>query len=164
MLAKLYEAKCRDLIIPQHNEQEKRFFHVCSTRIDNRSIKLNEQGLGPESAAVLSKILMLNKDGFCHLDISNNNLTNKGVAKILEGVCAIDTLVSLDLGSNDITNEGNSLLFRALQGHPSLASLTIANHDRMHRNRMGTQACIELRELLQANDVLSMLNIADNRI
>lgn len=68
------------------------------------------------------------------------------------------------MGSNDITNEGHVELFRYLQYHPSLSVLTTANHDRLHRNRMGNSACEELKKLLEINAILSNLNIADNRM
>lgn len=75
-----------------------------------------------------------------------------------------DSIVSLDIGSNDIMIEGASLLFRSLKSHPSLSVLNIANHDRLHRNRIGINACHDLRDFLTDNKVISSLNIADNRI
>lgn len=42
--------------------------------------------------------------------------------------------------------------------------MNIANHDRLHRNRIGINACHDLRDLLNANKIISSLNIADNRI
>ncbi len=70
----------------------------------------------------------------------------------------------LDLGSNDITDDGAIKLFKILENHPTLTSLVIANHDRLHRNRMGDRACHALGELLRKNQLISMLNIADNSI
>jgi len=40
----------------------------------------------------------------------------------------------------------------------------MANHDRLHRNRMGARACPDLRDFLDENKILSMINIADNGI
>jgi len=40
----------------------------------------------------------------------------------------------------------------------------MANHDRLHRNRMGPKACEELKNLLEINQILSILNISDNGI
>ena len=57
----------------------------------------------------------------------------------------------LDIGSNDITDEGAIRLFKVLENHPSIMSLVVANHDRLHRNRMGEKACVALGELLQRN-------------
>ena len=61
-------------------------------------------------------------------------------------------------------NEGSSLLFFVLKTHPTLSALTIANHDRLHRNRIGLLACNDLHDMLNENPILSYLNIADNRI
>jgi Ran GTPase-activating protein (RanGAP) involved in mRNA processing and transport len=70
----------------------------------------------------------------------------------------------LDIGSNDITDDGAIALFKTLENHPSMSSLIIANHDRLHRNRMGDRACAALGDLLAKNQLLSMLNISDNSI
>ena len=101
---------------------------------------------------------------FAHVDISKNNLGNQGLANFLKGLMRCDSIVSLDIGSNDIMIEGASLLFRSLKSHPSLSVLNIANHDRLHRNRIGINACHDLRDFLLENKVISQLNIADNRI
>ena len=63
--------------------------------------------------------------------------------------------MSMDLGSNDIMLEGSALLFRSLKFHGSLSILNIANHDRLHRNRIGLQACYDLRDLIHENKILS---------
>ena len=137
---------------------------------------MNESGLGPECATVLGQILaaknLLVDDengnkvihSFAHVDLGKNNLGNAGLVNLLKGVLRCDSLVSLDLGSNDIMIEGASHLFRVLKRHPSLSVLTIANHDRLHRNRIGINACTDLRDFLAFNKVISSLNIADNRI
>ena len=59
--------------------------------------------------------------------------------------------MSLDLGSNDIMNQGSALLFNVVKHHPTLSAVTIANHDRLHRNRIGVQACNDLHDLLAEN-------------
>ena len=75
------------------------------------------------------------------MDLGKNNLGQAGLQNLLKGIVRCDSIVSLDLGSNDIVNEAASYLFRQLQKHPSLSVLNIANHDRMHRNRIGLSAC-----------------------
>lgn len=61
-------------------------------------------------------------------------------------------------------NEGASILFKCITNSVSLTHLNIANHDRLHRNRLGLLACTDLCRLLQNNKILSILNISDNRI
>ena len=183
MLHALYAAKCRDLQISHNNkEQENRFMQYCQKTIKNRKIQMNEAGLGPESANVIGQILaskvpievedsfdgegrtVVEMHTFAHLDLGKNNLGNTGMANLLKNVMRCDSLVSLDLGSNDIMLDGASHLFRTLKRHASLSVLTIANHDRLHRNRIGINACADLRDYLDENRVISSLNIADNRI
>lgn len=142
---------------------------------------MNEAGLGPESATVIGQILAqkvpvevedefnegkktVEVHTFAHLDLGKNNLGNAGLANLLKSLLKCDSLVSLDLGSNDIMLEGASQLFRTLRRHTSLSVLNIANHDRLHRNRIGINACVDLKDFLMDNKVISSLNIADNRI
>ena len=80
------------------------------------------------------------------------------------GLRANCTLVHLDIGSNDVTDEGCIKLFKLVETHPTLTSLVVANHDRLHRNRMNDRSCQALGELLEKNQILTMLNISDNSI
>lgn len=83
---------------------------------------------------------------------------------LMRGVRFNQSLVHMDIGSNDVTCEGAIYLFKMIESHPSLTSLVVANHDRLHRNRMSVQACYALGDLLAKNQILTMLNIADNNI
>ena len=74
------------------------------------------------------------------------------------------SLIFLDIGCIDITQEGDRELFKSLENHPTLSVLILANHDRLHRNRMGPKACVDLKNFLSSNKIISMLNIADNGI
>ena len=98
------------------------------------------------------------------MDLGKNNLGNSGLNALLRGLKSNCSLIHLDIGSNDITYEGAVKLFKCLETHGTLSSLVLANHDRLHRNRMGFKACEALRELLMKNKILSMINISDNGI
>ena len=69
--------------------------------------------------------------------MAKNNIGNSGLQNLAKALQKNKSLVSLDLGSNDLTNQGAALLFDVIKQHPTLSALTIANHDRMHRNRIG---------------------------
>jgi hypothetical protein len=90
-------------------------------------------------------------DYFSHLDLGKNNLGNDGLAALIKGIRSNCSLIHLDIGSNDITYEGAIQLFKVLERHTTMTSLTLANHDRLHRNRMGFKACSALSELLSTN-------------
>lgn len=87
-----------------------------------------------------------------------------GLLALLKGLKTNFSLIHLDVGSNDVTFEGAIQLFKTLESHPTLTSLTLANHDRLHRNRMGFKACEGLRDLLKKNQILSQINFSDNAI
>lgn len=104
---------------------------------------MRECGLGLQSARVLG--LIIAGDFFSHLNLSKNNFGNQGLSVFLKGLKANCSLVHLDIASNDITFEGAQNLFKSIENHPTLSSLVLANHDRLHRNRIGPKACLELR-------------------
>ena len=81
---------------------------------------------------------------------------------LVRGLKTNCSLIHLDVGSNDITYEGAQDLFKALEKNLTLTSLTMANHDRLHRNRIGNKACTDLMNLLNKNKIISMINISDN--
>jgi len=83
---------------------------------------------------------------------------------LVKGLKQNCSLVYLDIGSNDISYEGAEKLFQGLERHKTISHLTLANHDRLHRNRIGPKACESLLNLLNKNKILSMLNISDNAI
>lgn len=114
---------------------------------------MRECGFGINSVKVISSIIT--GDYFSHLDLGKNNLGNQGIEILMKGLKSNRSIIHLDIGSNDITLEGAIILFKSLQKHPTLTSLTMANHDRLHRNRLGAKACVELRNLLQVNKILS---------
>lgn len=137
----LYEAKCKDLQIRPTKDQERRFFEFCQKTIFDRKILMREQGLGPASAAVLGKIVAGN-DLFSYLDVGRNNLGNLGLQALMHrGIRQNCSLIHLDIGSNDVTCDGAIMLFKSIESHPTLTSLVLANHDRLHRNRLGDKAC-----------------------
>ena len=93
-----------------------------------------------------------------------NSLGSKGVILLCEYLKQSKSLISLDLGSNDIKSDGAAALFQTIAKHESITELTLQNHDRLHRNRINTKACASLRDMLASNQILTFLNIADNRI
>jgi hypothetical protein len=91
-------------------------------------------------------------DYFCHLDLGRNNLGNAGLNHLMiRGLRLNCSLIHLDIGSNDVTDDGAIALFGIIENHPTITSLVLANHDRLHRNRMGERACAALGELLAKN-------------
>ena len=73
-------------------------------------------------------------------------------------------LVHLDLGQNRIGFEGAKALFEALKKSAHLISLNIGNKDTQNRNTIGPKGCRYLKELLEANEIIQILNVRGNSL
>ena len=51
-----------------------------------------------------------------------------------------------------------------LQVHSAIASVILSNCEGMHRNKLGAKSCGAIASALEANTVLTMLDIADNSL
>jgi Ran GTPase-activating protein (RanGAP) involved in mRNA processing and transport len=64
-------------------------------------------------ACYLAKILKEN-EYFTHINLSKNEIRNKGAAFLAETLKVNDTIIHLDLSSNDIDDEGSKAIFDSL--------------------------------------------------
>lgn len=160
---KIYKAKCADLDIMHIKDQEQRFFNFCSKSFRNRTIGLNENGLGPQSMEVLSKILKKNFN-FCRLSLSKNNIGEQGVVQLANLLKDHRSLVAVDISSNDIAVDGLSKFFYKLKDNPTLVSINVCSLEGLHRNRLGHRGAEAVSEFLRYNRVLTHLNIGDTGI
>ncbi len=74
------------------------------------------------------------------------------------------SVISLDLSSNSITSEGGAELINLLMYNFSLIDLNLSSHEGLQRNTLGAAGVKPLRELLNVNKFLTILNLAGNFI
>lgn len=160
---RIYKAKCIDLDILHIKDQEQRFFNFCSKSFTNRTIGLNENGLGSESMQVLSKILK-NNFNFCRLNLSKNNIGERGIMQLANLLKNHQSLVAVDISSNDIAVDGLSKFFYTLKENMTLVSINVCSLEGLHRNRLGCKGAEAVSEFLRYNRVLTHLNIGDTGI
>jgi Ran GTPase-activating protein (RanGAP) involved in mRNA processing and transport len=107
--------------------------------------------LGTECALFLSRQMLTDfRDRVKHLDLSNNNLRDRG-AQILALSLGSDnkTLVSLNLASNCITHEGASAIFNALAQNESVIHINLSSDvESNQHNKLGPQGASDLAKLL----------------
>ena len=162
-LQKVYCAKCIDLDIAYIKDQELRFLNFCSKTFCNRTIGLNENGLGEESIKILSAIIKKNTF-FCRIYLSKNNIGDSGAILLASTLKSNKYIVMIDLSSNDISAEGCSKFFQQLHNNESLVSINISSLEGLRRNRLGPRGAEALGELLKVNRTLTHINIADTGI
>ena len=73
-------------------------------------------------------------------------------------------LVVLDLSQNCMTHAGAACLFQALRHNQTLVQLSLGNSDARHKNNVGARGARHLRELLQINQSLSILDLKGNAL
>ncbi|XP_072307423.1 leucine-rich repeat-containing protein 34 [Eucyclogobius newberryi] len=108
--------------------------------------------LDDEDALALSKCL-LNTTDVTALDLSYNNITDKGVKHLAELLQGENSLRSLDLTFNDIGESGAQLLSQSLQSNTTLLSLTLSG------NKVKNVGAMRLADLLQVNHALQELRL-----
>ena len=74
------------------------------------------------------------------------------------------SLYHLNLSSTSISHKGAKRIFRALRKNESLISLSLGCIDGVYRNRIGMKGIFELRNMLQTNKTLNILDLSYNRI
>ncbi|OMJ80873.1 hypothetical protein SteCoe_18776 [Stentor coeruleus] len=160
---KIYQAKCKDLDILYNKDQELRFLNFCGKSFADRSMGLNENGLGIESIKVISRILLKNSY-FCRLNLSKNSIGEQGLYYLARVLKKNTSIVSVDISSNDIGIEGSSQFFDILRDNESIVSISIASLEGLHRNRLGILGADSISNYLRYNKVLTHLNISDTSI
>lgn len=160
---KIYQAKCKDLDILYNKDQELRFLNFCSKSFADRSMGLNENGLGIESIKVISRILLKNSY-FCRLNLSKNSIGEQGLYYLARVLKKNTSIISVDISSNDIGIEGSSNFFDILRDSESIVSISIASLEGLHRNRLGILGAEAVSNYLRYNRVLTHLNISDTSI
>lgn len=63
-----------------------------------------------------------------------------------------------------MNTECAGVIFDCLKDNMTVQEINIANKEKMHRNRIGPKGCLPLKNMLQTNRILSMINIAGNNI
>ena len=116
-----------------------------------------------ESCKIISEIIKL--VDFSHLNLSGNNIDSNSICALMEGINQNRSLISLNLIGNCLTPEGSNILFLNLKNHPSLNEINISNDENTNnKNLIGNKGCSQLKVFLESNNIISILNIADNNI
>ena len=129
-----------ELLLVLKTDIHLRFLYLTKTSLDFGNIKL------------LSEALMVNTN-LVHLNISNNNIGDKGLECILESLKEKNTLMWLDISNNEITKNGVEKLTDAFKYNTSLTTLDIST------NSIGIEGLDILVNVFEYNNTLVNLNL-----
>lgn len=155
----IYNEKCNDLEIAPNPLAEQRFVEQFMNSLLIKTLKFGSLGLGPEAAKILLQVIW-NQKKYFYLDLSLNRLSDKGAIFLAEYIKSRPPIIHLDLRSNCILVKGAIAIFKALEENDTIVSLDFSVIDGIDRNKIGTQGCRYLSQLLQKNDIISHLNLS----
>lgn len=155
----IYNKKCNDLEIAPNPLAEQRFIEQFMNSLLIKTLKFGGLGLGPEAAKILLQVIWDQKKYF-YLDLSLNRLSDSGATFVAEYIKSRPPIIHLDLRSNCILVKGAISIFQALEDNDTIVSLDFSAIDGIDRNKIGTQGCRFLSQLLQKNDIISHLNLS----
>ena len=158
-ISSLYRAKCKDLGILYSKDKEARFIKVCSSLFKHKAIDLKNNGLGLESSKALCLIILKNIN-FSQLNISQNQISDKGVKKIGKALAKNKNFIHVNISSNTLSPEGLYQFIKLITPSQSLISLNLSSVDRINKNRLGTKGAEALYLLMSNSKILNFLNIS----
>ena len=152
-------AKLVDLNLRYSDDQFQRFNRYITKNWYNGRVRLNNLGLGLESARTLYSIICKNSK-IKRLNVNSNKFGDKG-AKILAKILSVSTnLISFSIASNGLTNEGCEAIITPIFKNNTLVSLKIFNKERVNRNRISYTGVEKLSQLLKVSKILTFIDLS----
>lgn len=162
-LSEIYKAKCQDLNITVHHEQEMKFFLFSEKIFRLRKFDMKEFSIGPHAARKISEILR-NNFNFYSIILGKNSIGDEGIVPVAKALSRNLSIVHVDVSSNDITPEGAKLFFNILSNHSSLISIDASSHEGLNRNRISVIGSKAISRMLKTNKLLTYLNLASTSL
>jgi hypothetical protein len=160
----LMKAKYKDLGINLKEENSNKFNQFCHLKCFNRKVDLNNCNLGLNSIKILLQIF-LNFDRICVLNLSKNNINDKGLILLSKAIKKSFSLISVDVSSNNITYEGGKQFINDLIEQQSIINVYLGtNKHRINNNHITEKGIENIELLLKQNKILEKINLSSNLI
>eukprot|EP00002_Diphylleia_rotans_P024644 TRINITY_DN4873_c0_g2_i3.p1 TRINITY_DN4873_c0_g2~~TRINITY_DN4873_c0_g2_i3.p1 ORF type:complete len:726 (-),score=136.02 TRINITY_DN4873_c0_g2_i3:110-2287(-) len=159
----VYHSKIEDMNVFASDDRELRFHDIFIEAGETHSIKIQENNLGATAAYALASLLA-HDELFIHLDLSANQLQDRGTIALASMLITNQSLVLIDLRSNDIGHHGAISLSEALKLNKCLTQLDLGVASGSNRNHIGIRGAQALSEALAQNQVLTALSISGNGV
>ena len=162
-IEELTYAKCKDLNIDLRERMILKFKEYCKAKCNNRNVDFSECNIGVFSTKVLA-IILYSTDRIARLNLSKNNIGDKGLALICDSISSSTSLVCLNITSNSITPKGGDYLFSMLIHQKSLIEVNASSVEGINRNRISFEGLTKIEHVLKHNSYIEFLNLSGNSI
>ena len=162
-IEQLTYAKCKDLNIDFREKMVMKFKEYCKTRCNNRHVDFSECNIGIYCTKILS-VILLHSDRIARLNLSKNNIGDKGLMLICDSIQYSTSLICLNVTSNSITPKGGDYLLKSLVNQKSLIEINVSSLEGINRNRISYEGLSRMEMVLKRNVFIECLHIAGNSI
>ena len=149
----------RELYIDYNKIGDVGVAHIVSALPKNKNIKLiglGDNSITCEGCSAISEFFKLSKGGVIHMDLSVNDIEERGADILSEGLAHNTTLRSLDMGANPLLSMGAAAMCKFLSTNNTMRKLDLTN---LH---MGDEATDSICESIKNNktiiDIVMLLN------
>ncbi len=159
VLGLVKEGLCRQLMIEHESLSQPELSQIADSSVLGRlqRLSLNNNGIGPASEAILSRLLKDNT-ALAALELADNNLPSESIREIANFVRSNGTLTELVLSGNRVEGEAGLALAGAMEENRGLASLDLSSCE------MKKEIAMRLGEALEKNTTLYSLNVCLNSL
>lgn len=161
----LFQAKCRDLDIPEVDCQYQKFRENFLLASKDRAFKMTGAHIAATTTKVIA-LIMLKNENFCKYELNNNKIGDEGCKILSQVLYQNPPIIQLNLSSNAITDVGLTLLMKALTHNHCLIDLNISSKTKegKNRNKFSPAGFMALKDMLKHNRFLQILNISGNNL
>ena len=107
--------------------------------------------LGNHTAALVAKWLLNEKILVSHLNFSNNNLQDSGLASLAMAIGLSSTIVFVDLSHNEFSPRCAPSIFQMIAFNQSIIQLKIGSLNKLGKNRLGREGGVALSRSFSQN-------------
>ena len=159
----LIKAKCKDIGIDFRESMYIKFKDFCNSKCKNRIADFSECYFGINSVKIISDILLI-PNRISRLNLTKNNIGDKGLEILVNAVKYSISLVSLNITSNSITYKGGNIIFKSFINQQSIIDLNISSIEGSNRNRLTAEGIKDIVIFLTRNIFIEILNLSGNSI
>ena len=120
-------------------------------------IDLSDNNIGDKGAEEIAEALKANKS-VTRIDLSGNEIGNSGALDIAEALKANNSVTEIDLSCNEIGEKGALEIAEALKANKSVTRIDLSG------NEIGNSGALDIAAALEANKSVTTISLACNEI
>jgi Ran GTPase-activating protein (RanGAP) involved in mRNA processing and transport len=147
-ITELYQTRCKDLKCTYKEQQLLLFSQIVRSKCKDRKLNLSGLFLGEASAELIAEWILAGEIELGQLVLRENQIGDKGLAKLAPAIIESQSLCHIDLSSNGFTSKCAKTLYKIFSNDTHCISLNLGSAlNSQMPNRMGQECFAQLGRL-----------------